>query len=775
MAIYGTLGEVDLGALDASIADTAVDVFVYDTTKDSDGGAWRKRTQSTSWYNETLNTATRGARREFPAVAVIVAESNQVTIYDGDDPDLPMWMVFPPLGYLTWSSNATPSLSSVHMLNGILVAGGTAGRSGTYSDFIKDDTRYIYSSAYYNPGDRTIAGRNVTVSAVPGGSYIAGGDGFVILNNSINDVAMTVLPNAPIDDATGLPIPTIAVANDGGVSVIKDDGTVVDLARSNYVADFVEFIEYNGIKLLCYLDNGSGVEIYSPGVFEIPNSDVDFGDVVLQRFTRNIAPVGLAALDGVPTSVSNSNIDKGNSSGLTRTYLQGTDFNSQGQSSVAYVTTSYNTGWMHGDIKGAFLSDTDTTNVTASTELVTNGTFDTNISGWSSFNSTLAFSSNQLEITRTNMWGFATQEVTMEIGKKYVLTADARTNNSSYAASIGIKGSIGNVPYITDVVSTFSTTMASISVFFTATQVTGYIHLSTGNNSGAVSHFDNVSLTEIKEEDRSVNDNGLSVYGTITKSAVTTGAELVGYSGYSSSNYLVQPNIAAPGTGDFSITVWIKPNTFNVGTGNYVHLFSLGTSSTGGQGRSTGFVLKLTTHTSGNANGYSPYFFSGDGGGNQGTYNASNYIPLGKWSQIIMMRRGGVAYVYSDGELVQTGDYWTTNLTDTYLTIFKGIGYNEYGGDAEFALLRYSLSAPSTEQIKKMYEDEKVLFQENAGCTLYGSSDAVTALAFDDSTQLLHVGTSSGRSEFKGLRRVDNTTIAVTTAISASSGLVAEQ
>ena len=25
---------------------------------------------------------------------MIVAESNQVTIYDGDDPDLPMWMVF---------------------------------------------------------------------------------------------------------------------------------------------------------------------------------------------------------------------------------------------------------------------------------------------------------------------------------------------------------------------------------------------------------------------------------------------------------------------------------------------------------------------------------------------------------------------------------------------------------------------------------------------------------------------------------------------------------
>ena len=63
-----------LKAIAESNTDTAVDVFVYDTRKDSDGGAWRKRTQNTSWYNETLNTSTRGARKEFPSVAVIVAE-----------------------------------------------------------------------------------------------------------------------------------------------------------------------------------------------------------------------------------------------------------------------------------------------------------------------------------------------------------------------------------------------------------------------------------------------------------------------------------------------------------------------------------------------------------------------------------------------------------------------------------------------------------------------------------------------------------------------------
>ena len=86
---------LDLGAYSKAISDTALAVFVYDTRKDSDGGAWRHRTQHTSWYNETLNTSTRGSRKEFPAVAVIVVDNTgQVIIYDGDDPDMPMWMLF---------------------------------------------------------------------------------------------------------------------------------------------------------------------------------------------------------------------------------------------------------------------------------------------------------------------------------------------------------------------------------------------------------------------------------------------------------------------------------------------------------------------------------------------------------------------------------------------------------------------------------------------------------------------------------------------------------
>ena len=95
--------------------------------------------------------------------------------------------------------------------------------------------------------------------------------------------------------------------------------------------------------------------------------------------------------------------------------------------------------------------------------------------------------------------------------------------------------------------------------------------------------------------------------------------------------------------------------------------------------------------------------------------------------------------------------------------------------NSKMALFRFSKGAPTDEQIMKIYNDEKKLFAPNAKCTLYGSSDAVTALAYDDSTNNIHVGTSAGRSEISRLNRINNTTSAVTAAISASNGLVVDE
>ena len=147
---------------------------------------------------------------------------------------------------------------------------------------------------------------------------------------------------------------------------------------------------------------------------------------------------------------------------------------------------------------------------------------------------------------------------------------------------------------------------------------------------------------------------------------------------------------------------------------------------------------------------------------------------MNKWLLKTIVRRNGVLSLYENGVLqAGEGGASTGSINDQKFNVFYG-HYGQTNPAGSMALLRISATAPTAEQIAKIYNDEKHLFQENAKATLYGTSDAVTALAYDDDTELLHAGTSAGRSVFQGLRRVENTTDAVGSAISASNGLVAE-
>ena len=365
--------ELDLTAISSSISDTAVDVFVYDTRKDSDGGAWRKRTQHTSWYNETLGTATRGSRKEFPAVAVIVAEVEKLTIYDGDDPDLPMWMVFlsPSTTPYSLIPNVSGDITSITALNGKITLGYHTNYGIGVWDFISEFCINTWgeNSRMQYPG--TIAERNDQKGSLQlGAPYIVDYRG--------NDVAMTVLPNAPIDDSTGLPVPTIAVGTDNGVSVIKDDGTVMSTASSSggYHIKKVDFTDDHGLnahidsntggnKGLVYVDNINKLNGLSYGTYA--NWD---GVLYANRYATNVLTyktLGSGSAYPVSDFISMSGTDAAVGSNFTDggLTLLAKNNESTGQGMVAFVTSDYNTGYMQGDIKGAFLSDTDTTNAVA--------------------------------------------------------------------------------------------------------------------------------------------------------------------------------------------------------------------------------------------------------------------------------------------------------------------------------------------------------------------------------------------------------------------------
>ena len=794
----------NIAAIKAKTSDTAVDVFVYDTRKDSDGGAWRKRTQNTSWYNEG-ESATRGARKEFPAVAVIVAEDDYTTIYDADDPNLSMWMTF-----LTTDTGGDQIFnrpqywdsSAVFALNGILCIGNING-----SAEILLAVNYVSDSAIMYPmaGYPTYGGRyTLPISDRSNSSGTFEAISTNIVGDELHDVAMTVLPNAPIDVATGLPIPTIATAHGHGVSVIKDDATIVDITSGTIIHHEPRNIAFLGTRLLW--TEGNNYDLQDRAFL---NASVPTADTVLPH--GGALPsgyIGYGIGSGASTVFNNFSLllplnNELSSPARERKFCidgpddtivlgckhavngglelihQNTADPSNGM--VATATTSYNTGWMHGDCKLAVLCDTDDTNITGDNR-VTNGSFSNGTAGWTAHNASISVTDFVLKVDDTSNAGSDSQayrSVTgLTVGKVYYVGVRHKSNTQHRLWIDTGSGPLSSGNVITHTyTSSYATSYRNDYYSFTATTTSVTIALQVDGS--GIAYYNWCYINEGQQLDRCAggdttygNKSHLQVSNAITKEPVATGADLVSYSGYTYNNYL-HTYATAPGTGDFSVIAWIKPGTNGSGTGNYLHLFQMSTPTTGGQSRSTGFTLKMATNGSG---GYSPYFFNADGTTNKGTYDTNNRIPLGAWSQLIGMRRGGTAYIYVNGELMKAGNSWSTDLTDTYVGIFRAPGFTgENGGDAKVALLRYSTTAPTDQQIKKMYNDEKPLFQENAKCTLYGSSSAVTAIAYDDSNDIVNVGTSSGRSDFVGLRRINNTTTAVTTAISASAGLVTEQ
>jgi len=627
-------GVIDSPEVLKTLTGTATDVFVYDTSKDSDGGAWRHRCQHTSWYNEPLGTGTRGTRREFPAVAVIVAEASKVTIYDGDDPALPMWMVFNQGGaYPTMPllGRAVPTITSVAMQNAVFVAGvSNFGYAETLFriEFVSEQGR-MYSTNSSNCLQMTssIAQRNSNNNWVLS-------PGETIVQPHVNDVAMTVLPTAQVDPATGLPVPTIAVATDGGVSVIKDDGTVVDIVHSD-----------NAVTK--HIDLRDDLVIYNASTFiharKIPTSDIAAG----VRYSKNAEDVWFAArnpntiyasptihLDSTASAASNAELvyDGNRLSLATSKHLANGIMPeaSTGMDALSnFISAHYNTGWMAGDIKGAWLADTDATSLVGGTAA-----------------------------------------------------------------------------------------------------------------------------------DRSPSNTPLNVNGTITRTPVATGAELVAYSGFSDSNYLEQPYNADLdfGTGDFCVMGWARFGGF----GATQRFFYRGNSE-----ETDGRILI----------GCAEQRWECFVGQNYGTAAISTVLPvIDKWTHVAAARRNGVLYLYIDGVLnASIPALVNTSNATAFTRVGLRTATTPQPWEGSIALLRISATAPTDEQIAKIYRDEQPLFRENAACTLYGADSFVRAIARDPDTGLLHVGTSAGRSVFKGLERIDNTTTPVTTAISASGGLVVEE
>ena len=242
-------------------------IFVYDTSRDSDGGAWRYRTQHTSWYNELLGTTYRGTRKEFPSVAILVTHNSTqasagegigFSIYDGDNPNFPLWMRFPISNYAqgsNWSAwfpglgraNAfayTPGV--IHALNGQIVIGNTenTGHVACMANLISEKLIEVihYGQAtnqfYHRASNFSSRLEPMTADDSSSGDIYYSGDNHTTMSKSgisgrvvsgrCRDIDMFVENYTTLDDETGLPFPSIAFALEGGLSILRGHDRAVD-------------------------------------------------------------------------------------------------------------------------------------------------------------------------------------------------------------------------------------------------------------------------------------------------------------------------------------------------------------------------------------------------------------------------------------------------------------------------------------------------------------------------------------------------------------------
>lgn len=757
----------DLTALAAEKAVTAVDVFIYDTSKDSDGGAWRHRCAGTSWYNEPLNTATRGARREFPAVAVIVAETGKVTIYDGDDPALPMWMVFTANVYNICPHNA--SVISLSAKNGIVaMAGNASSASYAYAgvrlvNFVTDSARkHTATNSHSGPYRGTIAQRNDSL-------FDSVGSEQKITHDIVNDVAMTVLPSAPIDQASGLPVPTIAVAcgkyaTAGGAACIINGpagvGTVVDILVSQVAAGGYECVTVgfgpNGELLMNAAYNGSNTTINVFGT--IPSTDLPENNI--QPAARSYGFTVPALTPGTSSAVLSAGKEVFMADGRlaspqrsmywSHLALIHENNSDKTKSMVAFIGHDFNTGWMVGDSRLAAICETDDADLTQN-NIVTNGTF-ADLTGWST--TEWSASGGAAVVSSATAYASIYQNAVFKPNKAYHVSFDYDVTAGGLAVRAGTGGQFNFFTVNAPASGSFS------GMIRTVFNTDGALMFTTmgGGITGSVS---NVVVREVVA-DQGPKQKHLDVFGTVVRSPVAAGADLMACSGFSGANYLEQPYNSAldVGTGDLCIMGWINPASDNQAIISYEN-------DTAGVGwtidRSSG-VLRL---------------YTGRGGQNK-AYSFGALNP-GAWQFFCVYRSAGYWFGGVNGEMTPTGIIGANDIfvPDSVLRIGKQTLISGGAWTGSIAMIRASATAPSADQIRRIYEDEKALFQADAFCAAgVFYKETIKAVAHDPTSGLLHVGgvgAGGGRASFKGLRRVSKSTTPVATAIAACGDLVVAQ
>jgi hypothetical protein len=300
---------------------------------------------------------------------------------------------------------------------------------------------------------------------------------------------MTVIPGAPIDVLTGLPVATIAVATAGGVSIIDGYagvGTVVDDVYTPAPVFYKIAIE--GDRLVSQLTNSWAYAPLSGYLTDTTSATVNGWNVNrngkifynISGVSHSIPAIILAAPGQSYSAVY------GAGGGLNGLSLINEKITSYVDSMVAHITKDYNTGWMKGDVRRAFLCDAK-----KSANIIVNGTFDTAIGlEWDGVGTISSYSAvnGELQINLSSGdYGGVIQLLPTIIGRRYKATCVGRRGTT--VGDIVLQ--LGTATQNTASAVNIALTVEWVAIA-TETQIALY-----GTGGAGTCFFDNVIVTEV--------------------------------------------------------------------------------------------------------------------------------------------------------------------------------------------------------------------------------------------------------------------------------------
>jgi hypothetical protein len=517
----------------------------------------------------------RGSQSRPPRVWGIVNETFNITIYALDQPGCPMWMRFTngTNTAMGWAL-ATSSTFTVAALAGKLVWGSNT--HGILADFAKDSFKVIYGSSLYGYSflNNNIASRQ-NIGGVYGGNG-SGIDTFGIINGSINSVSMCVMADAPTDPATDLPVPTIAVGTQAGVSIIQNNGIV-----SNSTDAFpVGQVSINPYVLWTARAGSPAVYYYlQPGKASSPFTHTLINSATAPDFSQGGATIGIK-IGG------RGRVGRLAAPGYSPLFDQLTLHEGSFASSLAtQIAPTYNTGWMVGDIRRCYLTETDQ-RVLNKTELMK----ETGPFTYVPFNNsdpdyTLSIVNGNLRITRVAANGggnvFILDSLIAPIpGQAYVIeiTMTASSTNQAFvgASNGGASSLVSNTYILPGSTNTLrwqvfpdGSGIGKARFVFSPARSASYANSIVGDYMDIlhISMRPAVADRTYKTTLGFSNIVGLKAFGALSRLPVGNNSQLTGYSGFNSTNYLQESVYSSDldfGTGSLSATAWLNlPTTLS--------------------------------------------------------------------------------------------------------------------------------------------------------------------------------------------------------------------